>query len=635
MSDFLRIELATLDGRTLEVVASPDNRVSVLKQRIAGLWSLPALCQRLASSDVVLDDSERLGAYCIQDDGQEKVLSLCVLIDDAQMYAGLRSGNPSTRREAIEAVAMMKCGEDEAIVLLGAHLADSIIKVRETALAALTHMGEKGDVRLIREACAHFRHEDQDVREKALRLFAQVTYKGCDAAKEEILACLTKWPNAWQTHWSVVQAISKVFEKGDEVAVFQTMECVTHPMVEVQTKALQQICEVANAGDPSVVETLRTCLHNHKKPLVRRLAVDALVVLCDPNDDATISDVKRLGDEKYEVRVRKSVMVFVARFAKPGDRAIIKMLAARVADKSDVIREGAVKALGYVVQDGEDEATITTLSSYLEHWDKGVRRRAVDALSLPIWQGVQCGIRIVRQLLAHDHDWVRWGAVACLKSMYSHGDEEGIELLRSCLSDHSAVVVQEALRGLCHLANEGDTRILEAAVHCLNHSDSWVREASAEIMATVSAERNLNHARALVRALDSELGSSVLQAVLKAIAKVAPLGDDVSVTTTVSLLTHIDDAVRTSAADTLVHITSATGYEHEVSRMFAFLKDRLAREMDIVQVVVGILVGFIESGNAQAHQDLRSLVDSGESLPSVKDDISNALARIILINACD
>eukprot|EP00927_Polykrikos_kofoidii_P038607 TRINITY_DN3301_c0_g1_i1.p1 TRINITY_DN3301_c0_g1~~TRINITY_DN3301_c0_g1_i1.p1 ORF type:complete len:633 (-),score=95.64 TRINITY_DN3301_c0_g1_i1:166-2064(-) len=623
------VTVSSIDGRALDLLTDGANNVQTLKARIAEVWQIPALCQRLVSDETELQDEDFLRNYCHTNEDGLSVISVMLVIFDEEVHRCLQSRNFRLRKEAVEALGCLPLDQNEAILLIAARIEDRNDIVRKAAVGALAMVAEKGDERVIREVCARFGNEDGDVRKVAVQTLSEVTERGDPNAIDTVNSYLSH-PYG-RARVSAVQALGRLAPKASVSALEALLLCVGDNDARVQLAALKAIPLLGPVSCHGAVPTLRECLTGSDAQ--RRWAVKALTCLADAEDTETFDAVHKLINDPV-VSVRSAVVEFLGKFAKRGDATFLKSMVDRIGDRTDLIRASAVRALSNFLESGEDEYLISALTRFLEHWDKSVQARAVEALCLPVFHGVEVAIQAVEELVRHEHDWIRLSAVRGLGHMYIQGCERGMKLFLSCLEDHSVEVIQEAVTSLGRVAICGDTQGINAVSSCLKHKDGWVRRSAAQTLEHVARQGDEQVKTILLHSLETDTDSEVVQAALKVLASVAPMDDDASIAAARACLSSQQDIqLRSIAIETMRKITQPEGSATVVAALGDCLSV-ICQDVDVIRLAVDTLAAFAERGSTAALQTLRNCRTGVGYGADAQSAAAASLRRIVVVTSC-
>ncbi len=252
-----------------------------------------------------------------------------------------------------------------------------------------------------------------------------------------------------------IRAIDEAFARGGETAAVGILPFLADRDLAVRTHAIRRLVEV---GEPAV-DSLLVALGDES---TRWPASGALLNIGTPAVRKTVLAVKH-----RDPAVRRGAL-FILQQLEVGSAA--PSIQGALADTDVSVQVQAIRAVAHFRGEG-------ALRLLLEKVDTGypplVRDAAIEALG-------GFGEEVLPSLRSMYQQGGAEMRVAAIRALGGTGTQEGIELVRSALSDKSALVRYYACRVL---ADAGDTASVRALAALLGDPDPMVREAAGEACA--------------------------------------------------------------------------------------------------------------------------------------------------------
>lgn len=262
-----------------------------------------------------------------------------------------------------------------------------------------------------------------------------------------------------------VRLVDEAFARGGEAAVGGILPFLKDRDLDVRTQAMRRLVEI---GEPAV-DPLLAALGDES---TRWPASGALLNIGAPAVRKTVLAVKH-----RDPAVRRGALFILQQMEVTSAAPSIQ---AALADPDVSVQVQAIRAVAHFRGDG-------ALRLLLEKVDTGypppVRDAAIEALA---GLGAEA-LPSLRSLYVQSGGEMR---VAAVRALGGTGTREGMEIVRSALSDPSALVRYYACRSL---ADAGDTDSAGAVAALLGDPDPAVREAAGEACARMpeAAEKAL------------------------------------------------------------------------------------------------------------------------------------------------
>jgi HEAT repeat protein len=260
-------------------------------------------------------------------------------------------------------------------------------------------------------------------------------------------------------------AVDEAFSVGGAEAATRILPFLKHPDLEVRTQAMRRMVEI---GEPAVDPLLAALADDS----TRWPASGALLNIGPPAVRKTVLAVRH-----PDPVVRRGALFILQQMEVLSAAPSIQ---AALSDSEPSVQVQAIRAIAHFRGEG-------ALRLLLEKVDTGyppaVRDAAIEALS-----GLgEDAVPSLRSLYLQSGGEMR---VAAVRALGGTGTREGIELVRSALSDSSPLVRYYACRAI---ADAGDTSSADAVALLLGDPDPAVREAAGEACARMpeAAEKAL------------------------------------------------------------------------------------------------------------------------------------------------
>jgi len=252
-----------------------------------------------------------------------------------------------------------------------------------------------------------------------------------------------------------IRAVDAAFARGGGAAAVGMLPFLKDRDLDVRTHAMRRLVEIGEPAVDPLLEALGV-------ESTRWFATGALLNIGAPAVQKTVLAVKHRNPA-----VRRGALFILQQLEVASAAPSIQ---GALADKDASVQVQAIRAVAHFHGQG-------ALRLLLEKVDTGyppaVRDAAIEALA-------GLGDEALPSLRAL---YVQSGAemrVAAVRALGGTGTSEGIELVRSALSDPSALVRYYACRAI---ADAGDTASAEKVAALLGDPDPYVREAAGEACA--------------------------------------------------------------------------------------------------------------------------------------------------------
>jgi len=341
-----------------------------LKHPCSEHWRFPALLQRLAVGDAVLDDSESLAALCPADGSSLAVtllLSLSVLedMDEQRRYDA---------HMALDAmIAQTECSSESterAMQVLLPCLRDSKAANRRLAVRILEDLAPQADARATALPRDALQDTEPPVVCAALEVLAVRAHPDDPGVAEAVIACLANSPA----------------RHGEDVTF----------------SAVRTLGSLAQQGDKRCMEAMCATMANGNSYL-RLLLLDIVSVTAAPGDEVALPAVQaRLEDRDGNIR-QKALETF-AKLAPEGGEGAIAAVIACLEDESPRMRVVALVSLGKLAPHGVSEAAVAAVCGAVADEDVDVRCTAIESLPKVAAKGDAKAMAAVQSRLEPEQD---------------------------------------------------------------------------------------------------------------------------------------------------------------------------------------------------------------------------------------
>jgi HEAT repeat protein len=565
---------ATVEAKTIALLHSKNVEERVQAVRELARLENPRIVDYLVSTlddednnvvDIAVQALGRLGEPAVEPlqtavhlGGQARQMAFRALSQIWKLpdLARLGDSAPKARETAIGALSSL--GDVRAVEPLIAVLKDGDEFVRTAAAEAL---GKLGDARAVEPLVAALKDGDEFVRTAAAEALGEL---GDVRAVEPLVAALKD--EEVNVRKAAVRALGRIWELTDIVELGNRDS-------KVKMAAAEALGEL---GDVRAVEPLITALKDEKVN-VRKAAVRALGRIWE------LSDIVGLGNNDSKVRMAAAEVL-----GKLGDVRAVEPLVTALKDEARYVQAAAAEALGKL----GDVQAVGPLVAALKDEDMNVREAAVRALG----ELGDAGTKSLITALKDGDGNVRKTAAEVLGKL---GDVRAVEPLVTALKDEAWWYVREAAAEA--LGKLGDVRAVEPLVAALK--DGFVRTTAAEALGELGDAGT----KFLIAALKDGDGN-VRETAAEALGK---LGDVRAVEPLVVVLKDGDENVRKAAAEALGEL----GDVRAVEPLVAALKDEEVNVWEAAVRALGRiwkLTDIVELGNSDSKVKMAAAEALGE-----------------------
>jgi len=457
----LHVMLQDEEGDLLELVMDPYSTVGDLKSRIAQIYQVPPMCQRLAMGTRELLDNkyEELIVHCPHGVKTFSV-HLSITLDEATQ--GLEHPVREQKLNALQALAELgfgACGH-HAVSSMGTRLDRQDDESRQPALRALAHMAERGQTRAVVELTSRLEDWEHDLRRAAVEALTQVAEPGNEQAIDLLLPRLKDV--SIEVRLAVLEALPRAAGYGDARCITGAGFLLEDSVQYVRRAALKALSQLAEKGNDMVFAEVQSRL-GHADPEVRATALKALPHILEQGDERGVTAViDRLEDPVFNVR--RTALETLGLVARHGDQSTIISLCNRLGSNMEEIRITMAQALTQVVNYG-DKATVLTLSQRLQDGSVDVKLAVIHALTHAVSSQSEGHGMATAALCERCEDpdrHVRRAALEALPKIAPPEDKHATEAAETCLQDEDAEVFRLAHAALEKLG--GSQTVLQEAV---------------------------------------------------------------------------------------------------------------------------------------------------------------------------
>lgn len=258
----------------------------------------------------------------------------------------------------------------------------------------------------------HFRHRDENLRQKAVQALVHL-YRGSPQAIAKVKTYLGH--RGRRTRFAAVCCLGQLATRGDQDTIAALSMRIEDPDVDVRRAAVQALLSVANQGDSHVIVDLLERTHAD----VRMAAVGALRQRLETvNGDAITASCARPDDTDAEFRL------------------------------------ASVQALSQLDSDDADSDVVAALKSRPEDADVEVRRAAVQAFLPKLANDEQVDNPVIADLVEHTQADFRMAAAGTLGQRKTGVTQEVITALCARLGDTDAEIRLATVQALTQLDHE-------------------------------------------------------------------------------------------------------------------------------------------------------------------------------------
>lgn len=478
----------------------------------------------------------------------------------------LFEGDLQLQERAIE--VLKGWGDSCAIIEVTARLEHKSHYVRQSALAALTIVAERGNEELVSAVLQRFEHSNASVRAIAVEALLKVARKSDDRLHSAVLPLLDDSDTDVQLAAAKYVLIDNVPNKDNSAIIAATMQ-FCNPALLAMSRAVLKCLQ----DDPSAI-AIAAALLSHRDDKIKSSALHAVCFLAKaPNDRALLAMSALIGTGQTWI-------------SRTASASVIEHLASshQGLDIAGEGRKGAVHAAVLCFQPdkgmqrsspwcwsstalhmltqmkGHDE-TMAIVGEWLEHPQDLVRLSALKAFAIVVNLGHEPAVDAVKKMIVDRYAPVRKTAVEVLYTLAGPGSETAVAAIAELLkADPHCDVRLAAARVISAEERTGgrrDSSTILAALTCMAN-----KQRAGDSLTDWAQQICFNMHKGDRSAMES-LGLSlqcllpeVRQEALKWLTRVVDKDDQNAIHMTSALLKHPDAGVRSTAVNALSKIAN-------------------------------------------------------------------------------
>lgn len=410
-----RISLHSLSGGDqIELDMEHPITVADLKKRVAEVWHIPSMCQRIVAGVQILDDCDEIGDSSTAD-GEAISLTMLISLESVLPHS---EQVPQEKVAGLEVLAELGArGGERALGAANSHLYDHNAEVRVAALKVLGAVATWGTRdAAIQEAISAMSDVSSSVRQEATRVLSVLAERGDMSAMKAVVALLPHTEAGFLL--AAMEALKTTAEKGKASFISDVVARFKKDGTDAGA-ALTALGVLVNKGSKQASAEVVTLLIRSMDPVVQGLALKLLVALISKDDAAALLSVIDCLMDGDELAV--AALDALANYARKGDDHVI----AAVASGMEICDWNAwpmlVQALSIVTEEG-DERPMVAVAAHLEAEEWHVRRLALLALGALLQRGDGCArVRALAALVPRMDDenaLVRQAALLAFDSLH-------------------------------------------------------------------------------------------------------------------------------------------------------------------------------------------------------------------------
>jgi HEAT repeat protein len=356
----------------------------------------------------------------------------------------LNSPDWCVRKEAIATLVKTapQSNRKDVLETLVGKLEDGKIEVRMQAMECLEAFTDGLDKWVISGIACRLVSTSRDVRNAAATTLSKLLDAKVNATNADILQRITQ--GKIPTNSEVIGLLSQIMTRGDEGYLDGFLKCMRHDAPSIRRLASDAIQIICIPGQSCVVEDIIKNL-KHESPSVKCDSMRTLSMIVLKNDDRAVQIVQDMLSDP-DVEVKKMVSIALKNMLAEGDSRRTIALSCVQLDSgyhNDAERKGALEQLG--------QLAYASSKFQLDGWS------VEDADMERFWQQIR------------------------LPRGPSNDSEKFVPKILKSLKDEGAWVRRAGVDAIMHCAKKGDPEVVAAVCHLLHDSSFAIR------MAAVSA----------------------------------------------------------------------------------------------------------------------------------------------------
>lgn len=462
---------------------------------------------------------------------------------------------------------------------------------------------------------------------------------------------------------------------------------------------LMDRCELEPELELTMIESheeLERCL-THEHSATRLSAVRFLLRVAQRDHARTVSAVHAcLQDNNMGVRLAVvEVLAALASASLSGDATAVSMLVGYLEDRESDVRQAATEALARVVK-GNDKPTLEAVRRYLVHWRGEVRRTAVRTLSLlaATASGDEPSVRALCGCLDDADAEVRSMVARTLPMVAAKGDAFVLKQLGDRFKNVSTDTRRLAVQVFAQMVGGvGEPDMQAMLLPCLQDSEAKVRLAAVEALVQVVPRGQIRAINAIGARLgvppmpipvvntdedsdnpdtekmkvefealpeaEEDTDWMVRKAVVEALSRLAPLGDERIISAIATRLEDDSREVRRSAVEAVallapvgnrralgkvaeylehpspdMRLAAITAISHiapkDDKNVIAALEEHIsqAENLEVRQAALEALASVVRSGNVRVAKSVSECLDDPNA--NLRRTVVQVLPHILL-----
>jgi len=227
------------------------------------------------------------------------------------------------------------------------------------------------------------------------------------------------------------------------------------------------------------------------------------------------------GSEEVRIEALHAI-VGISSHSAEGLEQAFDIVSRCLQDDSSAVRATAALAVGKLADSGEDQKSMTLLSTCRSDPDSNVRYACIEALQQFASKGHREALKWMGESLRDDDADVRHTAIQALTQVAEAGNEKALALISSCIDDSAFGVRHAAVQALGNLSKKGDRAAIAMLVGRLQDTAVGVRHAAVQALSGLVGHGD----HAALRLLAARVLDSVPHVRLSAVRALARVGED-------------------------------------------------------------------------------------------------------------
>lgn len=337
-------------------------------------------------------------------------------------------------------------GEPRAIEAVWQSLRHEVPEVRQAAVHSLPPLVVVGDLKYMTAVVNRIHDQHQAVQLAALEVLPKISAVGNAFVISTVIGCVTRQKDVFKyqdcgfadgrrdlkpvVQCAALCTLVEVAHKGDREVLRTAIDALQDSSAEVRETAERTLEQVADSGDPQVVDAMIAQLDREcRNADMLARALNVLARIATKGDERVIHTVSRIGLRHEAPWVRRAALRALDRLTEDlsgeGGRrrlvgALLREVAASIQDKDASVRNLALQVLAKMAAPGDTFAVKTILQSVgASTWS--TRAEALRALAIAAKRGDRSATRVALAALQDGDEQVRSAAVRALGALSAGG----------------------------------------------------------------------------------------------------------------------------------------------------------------------------------------------------------------------